>query len=230
MTTEAIGIVVIEDDAPIRRMLRASFQPGEAVWHETGSGLDGLQLIAHVNPDLVLLDLGLPDMDGFDLLDQLRSWSTVPLIVITASGRDRDKVRALDGGADDYVTKPFSIPELLARIRVALRHARKPGNAELVTFDSDGLTIDFNRRDVLVDGVTVRLTPIEFKLLASLARNAGRVLTHRQLMEDVWGPGNIESTHTLRVHMASIRRKLETDPAHPRFIRTETGVGYRLIE
>jgi len=221
--------VIIEDEVGIRRFLRASSTAGEAEWHEAATGEDGMRLIAHVNPDIVLLDLGLPDIEGLEVLRRLREWTKVPIIVLTARGRDRDKVAALDAGADDYVTKPFSLAELMARVRVALRHSTRAAPS-MPTFEADGLRVDFEKRQVFIDQSEIRLTPTEYKLLAVLAQHAGRVVTHAQLLDAVWGPANIESTHTLRVHMGGIRQKIEADPAHPRFIRTETGVGYRLLD
>ncbi len=226
---QPIRFVIIEDEAPIRRFLKASTTPEEAEWHEAEDGAEGSRLVAKKNPDIVLLDLGLPDLDGLDLLKSLREWTDVPVIVVTARGQERDKVLALDAGADDYVTKPFSIAELMARVRVALRHSKKGQQPTEAAFDSRGLKIDFEARLVSLDGEEVRLTPTEYRLLALLARHAGKVLTHRYLLTEVWGPAYDDSTHVLRVHMGSIRQKLERDPSHPRFIRTETGVGYRML-
>lgn len=226
---DPIRFVIIEDEAPIRRFLKASLSPADAEWHEAETALEGTRLVAQKNPDVVLLDLGLPDQDGLDVLRSLREWTEVPVIVLTARGQERDKVLALDAGADDYVTKPFSVPELMARVRVALRHAAKTSHGVEPTYEGGGLRLDFEARQVFVDGEEVRLTPIEYRLLAILARHVGRVLTHRQLLSEVWGPAFEDSTHTLRVHMGSIRAKIEANPAHPRFIRTETGVGYRLM-
>jgi two-component system KDP operon response regulator KdpE len=224
-----VRFVIIEDEAPIRRFLKASFGPDEAEWHEAETGEQGIRLVAQKNPDVVLLDLGLPDQDGFEVLRSLREWTEVPVIVLTARGQERDKVLALDEGADDYITKPFSVAELMARVRLAMRHAKNLKVENEPVFESGGLRLDFEGRQTFVDGEEVRLTPIEFGLLCELARHAGKVLTHRQLLCAVWGPAYVESTHTLRVHMGSIRQKIEADPAHPRFIRTETGVGYRLV-
>ena len=221
--------VIIEDEAPIRRFLKASLDPHEAEWFEAETGSEGTRLVAQKNPHLVLLDLGLPDQDGLDVLKSLREWTQVPVIVLTARGKERDKVLALDAGADDYVTKPFSIAELHARIRVALRHAvtaEPPGDA---SFEAGGLRVDFDLRRVFVDGQEVRLTPIEYRLLSELVLHAGKVLTHKHLLKAVWGPAFDDSTHILRVHMAAVRAKIESNPAFPRFIRTETGVGYRLV-
>jgi two-component system KDP operon response regulator KdpE len=220
--------VVIEDEKGIRRFLQAGMPSEDFEWNESECGEDGIRKVANVNPDVVLLDLGLPDIDGLTVISRLREWTQVPIIVLTARGRDQDKVAALDAGADDYLTKPFSLAELSARIRVSLRHSKKGAEAQPI-YDSGGLLIDFGRRSVAVDGREVRLTPTEYSVLCALAKHPGRVLTHAQLLDAVWGPGNIESTHTIRVHMAGIRQKIESDPSHPRFIRTETGVGYRLM-
>ena len=226
---DPIRIVIIEDETPIRRFLKASFEPDSADWFEAESGAEGTRLVAQKNPDLVLLDLGLPDQDGLDVLRSLREWTEVPVIVLTARGQEKDKVVALDAGADDYVTKPFSVPELMARIRVALRHAAKGKPETEPIFESRGLKVDFERRLVSVNGEEVRLTPIEYRLVALLARHAGKVLTHRHLLTEIWGASYEDSTHTLRVHMGSVRQKIETDPSHPQYIRTETGVGYRMM-
>jgi len=223
-------ILIIEDEAPIRRFLKASMPPEGTEWIEAESGSEGIRLVALKNPHLVLLDLGLPDQDGLDVLRSLREWTQVPIIVLTARGQEKDKVFALDAGADDYVTKPFSVAELLARMRVALRHAQSNTPAQEAAYEAGGLRIDFEARQVFVDGEEVRLTPIEYRLLSELARHAGKVLTHRHLLREVWGPAFEDSNHTLRVHMAAIRAKIEADAAYPRFIQTETGVGYRLID
>lgn len=226
---DPIKYAVIEDEVGIRRFLRASTTPAEAEWHESATGEEGIRMVAKVNPDIVLLDLGLPDVDGLVVIQRLREWTAVPIIVLTARGRDKDKVAALDAGADDYVTKPFSLAELMARVRVALRHS-SGATPQHPTFEARGLRVNFERRQVFVDEIEVRLTPTEYKLLAVLALHAGKVVTHTHLLNEIWGPANIESTHTLRVHMGCVRQKIEADPAHPRFIRTETGVGYRLLD
>lgn len=226
---DPIQFVVIEDEAPIRRFLRAGIAPDDAKWHEAETGTEGMRLVAQKNPDVVLLDLGLPDMDGQEVLRSLREWTDVPIIVLTARGQEKDKLMALDAGADDYVTKPFSAAELLARVRVVLRRVPKAREDVIPEYCAGGLKVDFEARQVFVDDEEVRLTPIEYRLVALLARHAGKVLTHKFLLTDVWGPAFDDSTHTLRVHMASIRQKMEPDPAHPRFIRTETGVGYRML-
>jgi len=222
-------VLVIEDEPPIRRFLRPSLASQGYRVVEAETGEDGLIQAATRQPDLVVLDLGLPDLDGIEVIRRLREWATVPIIVLSARGGESDKVAALDAGADDYVAKPFAVGELLARARVALRHsaqAREPGES---TFTLRHLRVDLGRRRVWLGDVEVRLTPIEYRLLAVLVRHAGKVLTHRQLLQEVWGPGQVEQTHYLRVYMANLRRKLEADPARPQLLRTEPGVGYRLL-
>jgi two-component system KDP operon response regulator KdpE len=223
-------VLVIEDEPPIRRFLRPTLASQGYRIVEAESGEDGLLQAATRQPDLVILDLGLPDLDGLEVIRRLREWTAVPIIVLSARGAESDKVAALDAGADDYVAKPFAVGELLARARVALRHApgsgRESGESTFVLGD---LRVDLARRRVWRGEAEVRLTPIEYRLLTALVRHAGKVLTHRQLLQDVWGPGQVEQTHYLRVYMANLRRKLEVDPARPRFLRTEPGVGYRLL-
>lgn len=229
MSSGRTAIVVIEDDPQIRRFLRAGLASHDFDVHEAETGKQGLASAANRKPDLVILDLGLPDMDGVDVVRQLREWTTLPVIVLSARVMEGDKIAALDAGADDYLTKPFSMGELLARIRVALRHA---GSA--VEQDQDGvfvvggLEVDLPHRRVRVDGREVHLTPIEYRLLVALVRQSGKVLTHRQLLKDVWGPSHVEHHHYLRIYMSGLRHKLEQDPARPRYLLTESGVGYRL--
>jgi two-component system KDP operon response regulator KdpE len=226
-------VLIIEDDRPIRRFLEAALTNDgyEAVEAETGRmGLT--HMLARV-PDLIVLDLGLPDMDGMEIIARVREWSQVPIIILSARGREDDKVDALNAGADDYLTKPFSVPEFLARVRVALRHAavlRQGGWEETSRFQVGDLVVDLASRRVLVREVEVHLTPLEYRLLTTLAKNAGKVLTHRFLLREVWGPGYLEQTHYPRMFIASLRRKIEDDPAEPRYILTEQGVGYRLVE
>ena len=224
-------VLVIEDELPIRKFLRAGLEGQGYSLVEAATGRDGLSQAAMRIPDLVLLDLGLPDTDGLEVVKRIREWSAMPIIVLTAREQDADKVRALDAGADDYVTKPFSMPELLARMRVALRHRAQSGSiAADEILEIDDLRIDLARRRVTVRETEVPLTPIEFRLLATLARHAGRVLTHDFLLREVWGPHSATQRHYLRVFMAQLRRKLESDPARPRLLQTELGVGYRLRE
>jgi two-component system KDP operon response regulator KdpE len=227
----ATVVLVIEDEAPIRRFLRAGLESQGYTLVESQSGQDGIAQAATRSPDLVLLDLGLPDIDGLEVVRRIREWSTLPIIVLSARGREDDKIRALDAGADDYVTKPFAMGELLARMRAALRHAARAGeSADGSALAVGDLVVDLGRRRVTVAGAEVRLTPIEYRLLAALARHAGRVLTHDQLLRQVWGPGYTSQHHYLRVYMAQLRHKIERDPARPRLLLTEPGVGYRLRE
>ncbi|HET9951467.1 MAG TPA: response regulator [Candidatus Eisenbacteria bacterium] len=222
-------VLVVEDDPPIRKFLRAGLESHGYRYVEATTGGDGIAQASMRSPDLVLLDLGLPDVDGIEVVRRIREWSTLPIVVLSARGRERDKIEALDAGADDYVTKPFSMGELLARMRVALRHrARLRTGEEVTAFESGDLSIDLARRRVTARGKEVRLTPIEFKLLATLARFAGRVLTHDVLLREVWGPGYATQRHYLRVYMAQLRHKIEADPARPKHLVTEPGVGYRL--
>ncbi len=220
-------IVLIEDEPQIRRFLRATLGSQGYRLFEATSGEDGLVEAATRQPDIIIVDLGLPDMDGLQVIRRIREWSRVPIIVLSARGQERDKVAALDAGADDYVSKPFAVGELLARLRVALRHAAAGESGE-PTFTVGNLRVDQLKRQVLVDGKEVHLTPIEYRLLTVLVRHAGRVLSQRLLLKEVWGPGHTEQAHYLRVYMAQLRRKLEADPARPRYLLTEPGVGYRL--
>jgi two-component system, OmpR family, KDP operon response regulator KdpE len=222
-------ILVIEDEAPIRRFLRASLESQGLKMLEAAGGQEGLLLATSYKPDVLLLDLGLPDIDGLEMIRRIRDWSTMPIIILSARGKDADKIAALDTGADDYLTKPFSTGELMARIRVALRHtARAEPPAEQPVFQAGDLRFDLAKRQVYVREAEVHLTPIEYNLLAVLVRFAGRVVTHRQLLKEVWGAHSTEQSHYLRIYMHQLRRKLESDPAKPEFLLTEPGVGYRL--
>jgi len=214
----------------MRRFLRPALTGNGYRIEEAATGEDGIRQAAMRSPDLVLLDLGLPDVDGLEVTRRLREWSQVPILVISARGREDDKVAALDAGADDYVTKPFGVLELLARLRVALRRTARTQDGEASKVAIGPLEIDFEKRRVQVGGAEVHLTPIEYRLLGELARNAGRVLTHSHLLRQVWGPGYAQQSHYLRVYMAQLRRKIEPDPARPRLLLTEPGVGYRLAE
>ena len=223
------GILVIDDDPHVRRFLRAALTGHGHAVTEASSVAEGLDEIRRDLPAVVLLDLGLPDGDGLAVLRALRPETRIPVIVLSARGQEGDKVVALDAGADDYLTKPFGAGELLARIRVALRHAAAVGAGEPPAVLAVGpITIDRDRHEVAVSGKTVHLTPIEFKILVELARQTDRVVTHRQLVHAVWGAGPVDQSHTLRVHVAALRRKLERDPARPQWLVTEAGVGYRL--
>jgi two-component system KDP operon response regulator KdpE len=221
-------VLLIEDEPQMRRFLRAMLQGNAYRLVEAETGEQGITFAAQYNPDIVLLDLGLPDLDGIDVTKRLREWSQLPIIVLSARGREDDKIAALDAGADDYLTKPFGAGELLARMRVALRHATRSDQQEVSRFSFGEIEVDLARRQVLCQGGEVHLTPIEYKLLIELIRHAGKVLTHRQLLRNVWGPTASSQTHYLRVYMAQLRHKLEQDPARPRFLLTEAGVGYRL--
>ena len=224
-------VLIIEDESQMRRFLRTTLRAHGYQVVEAASAREGMIQAAGRNPEIVLLDLGLPDADGLTVARMLREASRTPIIVISARGREQDKVAALDEGADDYLTKPFGVGELLARIRVALRHAALPADAPpRPVFEAGTLRVDLIRRQVFRDGVQVHLTPTEYKLLTALIRQAGRVITHRQLLHEVWGAGFVEQTHYLRVYMAQLRHKLESDPARPRLLTTEPGVGYRLYE
>jgi two-component system KDP operon response regulator KdpE len=227
--TTAPVALLIEDEIGIRRFLRAALEGQGFTCVEATTGSEGIAHAATRAPEIVLLDLGLPDMDGLDVMRRIREWSTVPIVVLTARGKEREKVEALDGGADDYITKPFSVLELLARVRAARRYRAESGrSAEIV--ESGSLRIDMARRRVSVLGNVVPLTPIEYRLLATLARYAGRVLTHEFLLREVWGPTSTEQRHYLRVYMAQLRQKVEADPSRPTVLMTEPGVGYRMVE
>ena len=223
-------VLVIEDEPQMRRFLRASLASHGYDLCEATTTAEAVALATSRVPELVLLDLGLPDGDGVDLTRRLREWSRVLIIVISARGREEDKVAVLDAGADDYLTKPFGVSELLARMRVALRHVQQAAGMQTPIIEIGPLRIDLARREVKRDGVDLHLTPIEYRLLALLAQNAGRVLTHSQILKEVWGPGHADETHYLRVYMAQLRRKIEAEPARPRLLQTEPGVGYRLRE
>jgi two-component system KDP operon response regulator KdpE len=221
-------VLVVEDEVPMRRFLRSALVAHGFRVVEAGTMREAERAVTETPPTAIVLDLGLPDGDGLDLLRTIREWSSAPVVVLSARDREDDKVTALDAGADDYLTKPFGTSELLARIRVALRHARAQKLPDDPVLVSGPIRIDQSRHEVTVDGKLVHLTPIEFRLLALLARHAGKVLTHRQLLVDVWGPRSTQHTHYLRVHMAALRRKIEADPARPKWLATEAGVGYRL--
>ena len=229
MTQVPIRILVIEDEPQMQKYLATSLANEGYRMLEAGTGKEGVSLARTHNPDLVLLDLGLPDMDGMDVTRALREFSTRPIIVISARGQEEDKVDALDVGADDYLTKPFGTSELMARIRVAFRHASRSKEESTEPILRNGeLELDLDKRRVLVRGAEVHLTPNEYKLFAYLMKHAGKVLTHRQLLMEVWGAAYATQTHYLRVYMVQLRHKLEVDPARPKYLLTEPGVGYRL--
>lgn len=221
-------LLVIDDELAIRKFLRASIDPGEYELAEAENGQTGIRMVATESPDLILLDLGLPDLDGVDVTRRIREWSQVPIIILSARGDEMNKVEALDAGANDYLTKPFGLAELFARIRAALRLSRTAPDEVVVTVGA--LTIDLSAHLVRKSGVEIHLTKTEFRLLAHLARNLGKVMTHRQLLTEVWGPEYADELHYLRVYTQQIRVKIEDDPAQPRLLMTETGIGYRLKE
>jgi two-component system KDP operon response regulator KdpE len=226
-TAPAPLILLIEDEPQMRRYLRAALESHDYRLVEATTSREGLAQATSRNPDVILLDLGLPDGDGIDLARRIREWASTPIIVISARGKEQDKVAALDAGADDYLTKPFGTDELLARLRVALRHVARTSDDDAV-FTTGELRVDLAARHVSVAGAEVHLTPTEYKLLTTLVRNAGKVVTHRLLLKEVWGPNAVEHTHYLRVYMTQLRHKLERDPTRPRYLQTEAGVGYRL--
>ena len=222
-------VVVIEDEVQIRRFLRATLGGQGYRVFEAATGADGVVEVGSRQPDAVIIDLGLPDMDGLEVIRRVREWTAVPIIVLSARGQERDKVTVLDAGADDYVGKPFGAGELLARIRVALRHSAGASHeGEEAPFKVAELEVDLLHRQVRVRGAEVRLTPIEYKLLTTLVRHAGKVVTHQQLLREVWGPSHTDQAHYVRVYMRHLRHKLEAEPAQPRYLLTEPGVGYRL--
>src|SRR3954447_13372094 len=230
MAADGPLLLLVEDEPQMRRFLRASLGSHGFRLLEAAAAQEAVALATSHNPEVILLDLGLPDGDGIELARRFREWSQAPIIVLSARGREADKVEALDAGADDYLTKPFGVAELLARIRVALRHARQATGASGPVIEIGPLRLDLARRHVTVGGREVHLTPIEYRLLTLLAGNAGKVLTHRQILKEVWGPGHTEESHYLRVYMAQLRRKIEADPARPHLLVTEPGVGYRMRE
>ncbi|MBU0965170.1 MAG: response regulator [Proteobacteria bacterium] len=219
-------ILLVDDETAILRFLKTVLSSSEFCVHQAENAHQALAAAAVVRPDLILLDLGLPDMDGVEVIKRIREWSQVPIIVLSVREREDDKIRALDAGADDYLTKPFGIGELLARIRVALRRAVQQAPAPIHKIDD--LEIDLARRRVLVDDKEIQLTPTEYDLLRLLAHHAGKVLTHRQILKQIWGPGYLEQPHVLRVNISNLRHKIEKDSSRPRYILTEPGVGYRL--
>ena len=227
--THSATIIVIEDETQIRRFLRTTLSSEGYQVIEAETGKHGLSEAATCKPDLIILDLGLPDMDGVEVVKVIRTWSSVPVIILSARSQESDKISALDAGADDYLVKPFGAGELLARIRVALRHVSSTvnGNEEGI-FSVHDLKVDMIHRKVTVSDAEVHLTPIEYRLLTVLVKHAGKVLTHQFLLKEVWGPSYVERAHYLRIYMGALRHKLEIEPARPRFLQTEVGVGYRL--
>ncbi|MFZ5775383.1 MAG: response regulator [Thermodesulfobacteriota bacterium] len=225
-TGHPVRILVVDDEAAIRKLLTTVLESSGFVVHLAETGSLGLAAAATTRPDLILLDLGLPDLDGVEVIKRLREWSGVPIIVLSVREREDDKVAALDNGADDYLTKPFGVPELLARIRVSLR--RVVGQAREPIFQSGRLTVDLEKRLVLVDGQEMQLTPTEYEILRLLVTYAGKVLTHRQLLSRIWGASHLDQPHVLRVNISNLRRKIEADPSRPALLVTDPGVGYRL--
>ena len=219
-------ILVVDDEVAIQRFLRTALDTGEFSLHQAENGHAALAAAAAARPDIILLDLGLPDMDGVEVIRRIREWSQVPIIVLSVREREDDKVKALDAGADDYLTKPFGVGELLARIRVALRRSLQ--QAPEPVYRIDELEVDLGRRRVLVGGEEVQLTPTEYDLLRLLVTHAGKVLTHGQILRQIWGVAYVEQPHVLRVNISNLRHKIEQDPSRPRYILTEPGVGYRL--
>jgi len=230
MTTNGNGarILIVDDEPAIRKLLKVTLQAHQYTIGEASTGEEGVYLAATLHPDLILLDLGLPDISGMNVLKRIREWSAVPVIVLTAKEREEDKIAALDAGADDYMTKPFGMGELLARLRVSLRHAAKSADEPILRFG--GLSVDIAQRVVTLNDRPIKLTPKEYDLLRALASHAGKVLTHRQLLQEVWGGSTYDSdSHYLRVYIGHLRKKLEDDPTRPSLIVTEPGIGYRFI-
>ena len=231
---EKSSILVVEDERIIRNMICTALTNNGYQVYSTGSGLNACALITSQRPDLVILDIGLPDIDGLEIIRQVRSWSHLPIVIVSARTHERDKIEALDMGADDYLTKPFGTGELLARVRTALRHARNQregsGSDAVQIFRAGGLMIDFSRHIVTVDGNEVHLTQNEYKIVSLLAQNSGRVLTYELILKELRGAKSKCDTQTLRVNMANIRRKIERNPARPTYLFTEVGIGYRMIE
>lgn len=229
MANPAPVVVVIEDDPPMRRFLRTGLGSQGFQVFEAETGRQGLTEAGVRKPDLIILDLGLPDLDGVDIVRAVRGWTSLPIIILSARDAEQDKIAALDAGADDYLTKPFGLGELLARIRVALRHAAtSPETGQGEPFSTGNLRIDLQKRLVYLGEEEVHLTPIQYRLLAVLAKHAGKVLTHRQILKEVWGPAYVDNAHYLRIYMSQLRQKLEADPTQPQYLLTESGVGYRL--
>ena len=225
-------ILVVEDDSAISNLIRTTLETQNYQYHTAKTGAGALLDAASYRPDIIILDLGLPDMDGAEVIQKVRGWTNTPIIVVSARSEDQDKVDALDAGADDYLTKPFSIDELLARLRVALRRVRAEGEKlgeESSTYQNGDLKIDYIAGCVYVEGKEVHLTPIEYKLLCLLAKNTGKVLTHNYILKEVWGSTLASDTPSLRVFMATLRKKIEENPAQPRYIQTNIGVGYRML-
>lgn len=228
MSEKGLRVLIIDDEPQIRKLLRVSLTSQGYCIEEASTGADGINKTAMFKPDILIVDLGLPDLDGKEVVRQIREWSSAPVIILTARYQEQEKIDALDAGADDYVTKPFGMGELMARLRVCLR--RIAATEEEPVLVCGGLHVDLAQRRVLVDGREVKLTPTEYEIIKVMAQHAGRVLTHKQLLKAVWGTAYHEDTHYIRVYIGQLRRKIETDPAQPRYIITESGVGYRLMD
>lgn len=225
-------ILVVEDDAAVGNLIATTLETQSYQYHRAKTGAGAVLDALSYRPDVMLLDLGLPDMDGVDIIKKIRSWSNMPIIVVSARSEDSDKVAALDAGADDYLTKPFSVDELLARLRAALRRVHydsQKTSQEASVYENGGLKVDYAAGCAYRDGVEIHLTPIEYKLLCLLTKNTGKVLTHNHILNEVWGSHTVSDTPSLRVFMATLRKKLEADPSHPQFIQTHIGVGYRML-
>jgi two-component system, OmpR family, KDP operon response regulator KdpE len=227
MPSEGARVLIIDDEKQIRRMLTVALTGNGFKISEAVTGHDGLNQASIFHPDIIILDLGLPDCDGKEIIGKLREWTSVPIIVLSVREKDIEKIKALDAGADDYITKPFSMGELLARIRVALRHAAKAEDEPVLLFGD--ITVDITRRIVKIKGEELKLTPTEYELLKYLAQHADRVVTHGQLLRAIWGPNYQDHTHYLRIYIAQLRHKIEADPSQPKYILTEPGIGYRLV-
>ena len=227
-------VLVVEDDMPVRNLITTTLESQKYKYETAVNGNQAVMAAASGNPDIILMDLGLPDMDGMNILRSVREWSSMPVIVVSARTHEKDKVEALDLGADDYITKPFGTSELLARIRTAIRHSRaaflNQGGAPTGTFVSGGLTIDYDKHRVFVDGTDAGLTQNEYKIVSLLGKYAGKVMTYDSIIKEIWGPNMKNDNRILRVNMANIRRKIEKNPAEPQYIFTEVGVGYRIVE
>ena len=226
MTEKGAVILVVDDEKPIRRFLKAALAGSHYVVHEVETGADALMQVANLKPDAVILDLGLPDMDGIEVTRRLREWTQVPVIILSVRDQEKEKIRALDAGADDYLTKPFGVGELTARIRAALRRVYHTETEPV--FQSGGMRVDLVRRTVSVDGREISLTPNEYEMLRLLIANAGKVVTHRHILHQVWGADYETEAHLLRVNISNLRHKIEPNPAQPTYILTESGIGYRL--
>ena len=227
MSEKGLRVLVIDDEPQIRKLLKVSLGAHGYDVHESMSGMDSVVQAADIKPDLVILDLGLPDIDGKEVVRRLREWSDVPILILTARDQEKEKIDALDAGADDYITKPFSMGELLARMRVSVRRSAHAGEDPVI--QCGDLSIDLAQRRVTVDAQEIKLTPTEYDIIKILAQNAGKVLTHRQLLKAVWGDTYSDDTHYIRVYIGQLRRKIEPNPTQPRYIVTESGVGYRLM-